>query len=167
MAVPPTTRRSFTRAAFILTSPFSHHPPAAVKGTIGWGSPGRWARGVPSHFLRSARPLEKVPLPNRPSSPNLTTVLGVASVAQSGRASPCQGECRGFESLHSLQFPPPPVFFPRFVVIGWSSSASFSFSFRFLFAFCRRLTLNGRPFGIHDTRKRLPWLVTLRWFPKP
>ena len=25
-----------------------------------------------------------------------------ASVAQPGRASPCQGECRGFESLHSL-----------------------------------------------------------------
>ena len=25
-----------------------------------------------------------------------------ASVAQSGRASPCQGECRGFESLRSL-----------------------------------------------------------------
>ncbi len=27
-----------------------------------------------------------------------------ASVAQPGRASPCQGECRGFESLRSLQF---------------------------------------------------------------
>src|SRR5579871_1380688 len=27
-----------------------------------------------------------------------------ASVAQSGRASPCQGERRGFESLRSLQF---------------------------------------------------------------
>src|ERR1043166_1952606 len=26
-----------------------------------------------------------------------------ASVAQPGRASPCQGECRGFESLRSLQ----------------------------------------------------------------
>src|SRR5262249_18649991 len=30
--------------------------------------------------------------------------LSEASVAQSGRASPCQGECRGFESLRSLQF---------------------------------------------------------------
>src|SRR5258706_16092923 len=30
-----------------------------------------------------------------------------ASVAQSGRASPCQGERRGFESLRSLQFSPP------------------------------------------------------------
>ena len=28
-----------------------------------------------------------------------------ASVAQPGRASPCQGECRGFESLRSLQSP--------------------------------------------------------------
>ena len=40
-----------------------------------------------------------------PSHPgNLFALEGcVASVAQSGRASPCQGERRGFESLRSLQ----------------------------------------------------------------
>ena len=33
-----------------------------------------------------------------------------ASVAQPGRASPCQGECRGFESLRSLHFLSTPHF---------------------------------------------------------
>jgi hypothetical protein len=37
-----------------------------------------------------------------------------ASVAQSGRASPCQGERRGFESLRSLQFCQFPVVFRKF-----------------------------------------------------
>ena len=35
---------------------------------------------------------------------SLPALLTEASVAQSGRASPCQGECRGFESLRSLHF---------------------------------------------------------------
>ena len=37
----------------------------------------------------------------------LLLAVNGASVAQSGRASPCQGECRGFESLRSLHFSAP------------------------------------------------------------
>src|SRR6266576_3617803 len=47
-----------------------------------------------------------------------------ASVAQPGRASRCQRECRGFESLRSLHFPPCVVFhnlsFPTFRLRNWA-----------------------------------------------
>ncbi len=52
-----------------------------------------------------------------------------ASVAQSGRASPCQGECRGFESLRSLQFfgripSALPFSDDLMIILAWLSSGS-------------------------------------------
>jgi hypothetical protein len=91
------------------------------------------ARPRASHWLRGrAKP---VPFRHPPRTPQTGLAIGPrcrnlgacseASVAQSGRASRCQRECRGFESLRSLQFLYPTYAdFGRFLAIRSNRSSS-------------------------------------------
>ena len=64
-----------------------------------WGNPWRFDSSLAHHFSVG---IFGVARRRGFASIRRSSTTG-ASVAQSGRASPCQGECRGFESLRSLQ----------------------------------------------------------------
>ena len=106
-------------------SPPSKTEPSSTPASTG-SSPFETPR--PKYGLKCR--IQKHLLPNHPVLAHLHSVN--ASVAQSGRASPCQGECRGFESLHSLQLsrkkdrPKPPVFFISLLKLPSQEASSLS-----------------------------------------